>query len=461
MVNKIKRSVIILISFIFLTLSISSSIYASSISMGNSTTLEIGGTSIVTVSGSDVTGRFNISSSNSSVVSLSSGSIWVENNSVNVTATAKSAGIATITVTPDDVSDSVGTDITGIIGTKTITIKVNAPVVVAPAPTPVTPTVTTNNNANLKRLVPSVEGLTPNFNPAVTKYSLTVPSSITNLGLTISVDGAGAKYWVSGEKDLKLGDNTVSITVTASDGTKKVYTIIVTKADDIKKANAYLSSIVIDGRTLSPEFTAETLEYDIGTISSDIEKLTVLAYAQSENSKVEILGNDKFISGENIIKIKVIAADGVTSKEYHIKLTKEESKVIPKTNDVEIYSLKDVNDNNNISGAEQLFKNAFTYFKANGLVLMLFALCVTEFIQILWLYVALKRERGEKVFDFKDMFTKAKIKKEIDLADVTIRRRQQDITENPNLDMIDNNDKKEIEDTIEENMEENDTNNNE
>jgi VCBS repeat-containing protein len=389
--NKLKKATIVFMALTFFIVTLAPSLYASSINMTAYTTLEIGGTTTITITGSDVTGRFNISTSNAGIVSLNSSSVWVENNSVSVTATAKAAGTATITLTPNDVSNGVGTDITGTIGTKTITIKVNEVPKNNPTP-PTTPT--TNSNANLKKLVPNYEGLSPNFNPSTTKYSLAVPATATNLGLTVAVDGAGAKYWISGDENLKMGDNTVTITVTATDGTKKVYTIIVTKANNVAQANAYLSSIVIDGKTLSPEFTAENLEYNIGTVTSDVEKLTILAFAQSESSKVVITGNDPLVDGENIIKINVTAEDEATTKEYIVKVNKEAAAEVIATNEsesvVDIYP--ETNSLENLTGSKlgDFTYTIWMYLREFWLTLALLLFSIFEFIQIIYLYKKVK-----------------------------------------------------------------------
>jgi hypothetical protein len=423
MINKIKKSS----KFIFVTLicvmfTFTSNLYASSVSISSTPSLEIGVSTNVAISASDATGRFNIASSNSGVVSLSASSVWVENNSTTITATAKAAGTVTITLTPVDVSNSTsGDDITGSIGTKTISIKVNAPVTNTPTnntPTTTTgtstATTTTNSNANLKKLVPAVEGLTPNFNPAVTKYALTVPATITNLSITAAVEATGAKYWVSGNDNLQIGDNTVNVTVTATDGTKKVYTIIVTKAADVAKANAYLNSIVVDGKTLTPEFSAETLEYDIGTVKSDVNALTVLAYAQSSNAKVEVTGNDKLVEGSNTIKIKVTAEDGVTTKEYTIKVTKEAAVVAAITDtDNETNALTTekpvIADDTQMSFLEQ----AKIIIKDNLLVLLLLTLVIVEFIQVAYLYSKLHKDEIDAFI--------AKLKKKKDDKNIEVK----------------------------------------
>jgi VCBS repeat-containing protein len=393
MINKFKKiKITIFIILIALIFNLTNNIYAASVSLSSTSSLEIGATTTLTITGSDAIGKFSISSSNPGVVSTSTNSIWVE-GSASVTLKANSAGSATISVNAVDVSDASGNAITPS-GSKTITV--NAPVVqqptvtqpsnnnTAPAATNKntnnTTTNTNNSNANLKKLVPNKEGLSPNFNSNITKYSLAVPSTLNDLGLTVATEATGAKYYITGDKNLQMGDNIVSITVTAVDGTKKTYTIVVTKADDATKANAYLNNIVVDGYELSPTFTSENLEYDIDKVNLD--KLTVLAYAQNEKSKIEIIGNEGLVDGENTIKIKVTAEDGTTTKEYTIKVVKEAAPVVTEENE-EMNSLKDVES----LDKKMSFLDIIKYYIQNyWIVIYLLIFSLFELFQIIYLY---------------------------------------------------------------------------
>jgi len=60
--------------------------------------LETGKSSTITINAPTHTGRINITSSNSVVATVSDSSLWVENDSKTITITAKSSGIATITI---------------------------------------------------------------------------------------------------------------------------------------------------------------------------------------------------------------------------------------------------------------------------------------------------------------------------------------------------------------------------
>lgn len=385
-----KKVMMTLFALVILIFTFAPNLYASSISINGSTSLTVGGSTTITVSGSDATGKLNVSTSNSGVVSISKSSDWVENNSFTLTATAKAAGTAVITVTPDDISNSAGEPLS--LGSKSLTITVSAPQTQTNTPTQTT---TTNGNANLKKLVPNYEGLSPNFNPNITKYSLIVPATASSLKLTVAVEGSGAKYSINGADNLKIGDNTVTVTVTASNGTKKTYTIIVTKANDVKQANAYLGNLVVDGKTLDPVFAAETLEYTIETVTADVTKLNVLAYPQSDAAKYVITGNEALVAGENIIKVLVTAEDGVTTKEYSIKVNKEATvPVVGSTDEVGIY-----NEQDNLTDTPSLFKRIISaiwaYIKEFWLVLSLLLVCILELVQIIVLYKKANKDKKD------------------------------------------------------------------
>lgn len=90
------------------------------------------------------------------------------------------------------------------------------------------------------------EGLTPNFNKNKTSYAVTVGENVNDLKVTAVAEDSKSKVAISGNTGLKNGDNKVYITVTAQDGTKKVYTITVTKTGDANKSNSYLQNLIIE-----------------------------------------------------------------------------------------------------------------------------------------------------------------------------------------------------------------------
>ena len=78
-----------------------------------------------------------------------------------------------------------------------------------------------SGDATLASLSVSGTSLTPGFSPDVTEYTAaTVPFAVSSLSLDYKTNHSGASVKVSGN-NLKVGDNTVILTVTAENGVEK------------------------------------------------------------------------------------------------------------------------------------------------------------------------------------------------------------------------------------------------
>lgn len=179
-----------------------------------------------------------------------------------------------------------------------------------------------STNANLKELHLSVEGLSPAFQKTITRYNLVVGDDVNQIAVNAIPEDSNAKVSVTGNTNLKIGANEIKITVTAQDGkTTKMYVIEVTKTENPELANANLENLAIENVTLEPEFSADITSYN-AVVASTQEAIHILAIPQIEGANVTITGADNIQFGENIITIKVVAKDGVTSKEYTVNLYK-------------------------------------------------------------------------------------------------------------------------------------------
>ena len=90
------------------------SLTSTSVTVGNSVTL--------TISGSDLAGKFTINSSNTNVATLSSSSVFIDKDTQRITIYTKNTGSSVITINPVDVTSYSGETVTG---AKSITITVN------------------------------------------------------------------------------------------------------------------------------------------------------------------------------------------------------------------------------------------------------------------------------------------------------------------------------------------------
>lgn len=246
---------------------------------------------------------------------------------------------------------------------------------------------TASGNNYLKYLQISEEGLTPYFTRNVTDYAITVGENVNDIEILAKAEDENARVQISGNNNLKEGNNEISIKVTAENGYYRVYTIIVTKVQDKQKANAFLGSLVIEGYNLNKEFQAESLEYDIGDVLSTVKALNVVSQAKDKDAKIEIIGADKLVeSGDGEIIIKVTAPDGKTIKEYKIKYNVKEA-TSEETSKQEMKDhLKQIHE---AQGKKELVLSYAKYIwaaiKKNYLLVIMYILVLAEFINIVLL----------------------------------------------------------------------------
>lgn len=363
----IKTSLICLIFLLIINLT--NITYAASFSVSSSaTSVTKGKTFTITINGGSVTGRFNLSSSSN--ISLSKTSIWVENGKVSITATAKSAGTGSVTVTATDVADSNGNEVTG---SRTVSIKVTEPATPKPSPsikpspsvkpspsnTP-KPTTNTNNNntskpkeevkkssdSTLKGLEVKEGKITPEFNKDVREYFVSVPNEVTEVNVIGKATHEKATIGVTGNTDLKEGENTVTVSIKAEDGSTSKYLIRVNRS----KPKLSLNTLTVKYKNqngelielkLNPAFNFETYEYTLEDLEYWVKELEIEAVANIKEATIKIEGADNLVQGENTVIITVknpisveeeLPEDGEVQEEiitYTIKFNKKQEIVPP------------------------------------------------------------------------------------------------------------------------------------
>lgn len=238
------------------------SVTSNTIIVGNSVTLKI--------SANDLAGRFDFSVSNSSVISMSSSNVFLDNDSKSITITAKSAGTSVITITPTDATSYDGDAITG---NRTITITVNNKPTSNPntggnrsgTSNTSTPVKKKSNNNYLSSLTVDGYSLDKEFKKDELEYSLIAESGTDKVIINAQLDDDKAKVTGIGEIALKEEDNKLEIKVTAEDGStrtyilnvkieelnpvevtidKKKYSIVRKEIDSIKIPNGYEKSTI-------------------------------------------------------------------------------------------------------------------------------------------------------------------------------------------------------------------------
>lgn len=96
-----------------------------------------------------------------------------------------------------------------------------------------------SSNSSLGSLVISAGTLSPEFSAATKDYTATVDYSCSSLAVTANpADSKASVTSVTGNDSLEVGENTVSVVVTAEDGSTSTYNIVVTRRAEDDPENA-------------------------------------------------------------------------------------------------------------------------------------------------------------------------------------------------------------------------------
>ena len=184
--------------------------------------------------------------------------------------------------------------------------------------------------------------LTPQFISETTAYIASAANSVGYITITpakshngaqVTVTANGASTPDTGTADLTVGDNLITVTVTAEDGTsQQSYTITVTRgpSDD-----ATLSTLSLAGDAaiiLTPAFDPATTDYT-AEVANTVESISLTASQNHDGgaavSVIDADGNSipdtaqiDLQYGENIISIVVTAQDGTTTMTYQATVTR-------------------------------------------------------------------------------------------------------------------------------------------
>ena len=180
-----------------------------------------------------------------------------------------------------------------------------------------------SGDCTLSSLSCSNATLSPSFSSGTTYYTTTVPYAVSKLELSYKKSDSGASVSVSGNDALVVGVNTVTLKVTAANGSTKTYTIDVTRQQDPNykpSTDATLSSLTLEGATLSPTFNAKVTDY-IAYVPYEVKQVTVAAEAKDEKAKgVSGTGAVKLSTteAETVLTVTATAEDGTTRQAYTV-----------------------------------------------------------------------------------------------------------------------------------------------
>ena len=201
-----------------------------------------------------------------------------------------------------------------------------------------------SGNNNLSTLKVNGGELKPGFNKNTTKYSLSVPYAISDLDVTAYAEDNKSKVTVSGNKGLIAEETkTVTITVTAENGSKKTYTINVSRGKDPNKKlsnNNYLTHLNTSIGILSPVFNKEVTNYEVW-LPYEVDKIKFDYDVEDKRyATVKFEGNDTLQPGvANIYKI-IVKAESEEERVYTINVRRAKNPSESSSSNTYIESIK-------------------------------------------------------------------------------------------------------------------------
>ena len=168
---------------------------------------------------------------------------------------------------------------------------------------------TPSNDPTLKTLTVNGNNITVSDKMEFTTYDETA-----NIVATPNYQGANIQY--ENNKQLEVGNNIITITITSAGGLTKTYELNIIR-QKVLSTNNNIKKITIDGKEY--KFKDNTIK-DL-FITSNKKTLKIKITLEDETAKITIKGNDNLKAGDNTITI-ISKAESGNTQEYYINYHK-------------------------------------------------------------------------------------------------------------------------------------------
>ena len=251
----------------------------------SSTSPIVGSNVIITIQASDIAGQFAITSSNGSILSGGTSSVWIENETKTFTFKTNAVGTATVSVVPIDAADfSTNSKYTT---TRTVQITVKSQ-----------PIVVLSSNNYLSSLGVEGVGISPEFNRDTLEYTVEMEPGTTRVNLVGSVEDGTARVEGFGEREVNEGANRFEINVIAQNGNVRTYVVVVNvkeynpipaevdgksytvvrKRTELEPPTNYTETTVPMGDEEVPAYYSEITEYTLVGLKDEEGKIGLYIY---------------------------------------------------------------------------------------------------------------------------------------------------------------------------------------
>ena len=333
MSKKIKNSLVIILTFILIFIN-NNKIQAANANFSvnkSGISIKKGESTSFNITATDCGGQFDISSSDTSIVTVSSNQEWIENTSKSITVEAKKAGNAVITITAKDVATTDGQQ--EITGSKSISVTVSEEAINSGSTGNTEGTSTPTSKSTEAKL--SDFGIKPKeydfkgFKKDTYTYTHEVPNSVSEVTVYAEPVKGATVTSGTGKVALKEGESKkIEVVVKAEAGNTQKYTLTIKRRTAAEEAalSGEASDATLKSLGIKPEeydfsgFQKDKTEYSV-EVPEDVEEIEVYAEASSSKAQVSGTGKVKLKNGENKLIVQVTAEDG-TTRTYTIKVTR-------------------------------------------------------------------------------------------------------------------------------------------
>lgn len=174
-----------------------------------------------------------------------------------------------------------------------------------------------SDNANLSALKVSPGKISPAFATTVREYEVTVPYESERIVVSALTEDENAVVGVNGSTGLKVGRNTVVVTVTAENGTEKRYYLYVTRQEEMPEPTKAPEVPAIDG-------------YEPGLHATDEDGRVVISFAgeyrvsEEPGAYVAPTGYEETVLYVDGVRIKAYVKRDKPDSEFYVLVLEDE-----------------------------------------------------------------------------------------------------------------------------------------
>mgnify|MGYP001851780116 CR=1 FL=1 len=200
---------------------------------------------------------------------------------------------------------------------------------------PETSQVTKSSNNYLSSITVGTGTLSPEFYRETFDYTVEFDDTVNlydlkEIEISATTEDDRATVEGAGTIQLQEGENNITLTVKAENGSARTYNIKVVKPMAVDQSSLRLKTLVLNGintngeyQTINLEFNPDTFEYNI-TVPNNITSISVNPTTENEDIIIESNGGENLNEGENkIIIILTSPSDDTIKTTYTINIERQ------------------------------------------------------------------------------------------------------------------------------------------